>query len=345
MTINGLSMTAESVLACSIPEQLFNYDSFKEEQVKLQAKWHPDHNSALNAGEVFAHVRKLVEEGREKIRNEQWNGRTTFRFTSSSGKEYRIRYSKLRMFELGKMLIGKELVAYIIDEQYEDLYKNGVNTIRSFKYKNKNLEKEFTKLMPSIRFAEKTDKGFIVIISKPEGYVLLQDLIDFLPNNKLPPKHVAWIVSSLYNLLIFLKVHNTCHNGISPATVFVDTTRHSVMILGGWWYSTKTNAKLLALPSKILSILPKGVLEEKISQPVYDRQAMKATAIASLGDPSMNGSRLLFDKDVPKPMLSWLRGPSSSSIIDEYERWYDTLTQSFGERKFTKFEVDISSLY
>ena len=342
-----LSLSAEEILKIDTnsPEKLFSRDEFKDEFNKLRLKWHPDRNSNPLANDVFQQVTTLAESAKGRIATDTWAGHASVKFTVKSGKTYRFSYLKFRSFELGRMYIGNKYVAYIIDDENKDLFDNGVKAIKGIKYPQPKFKEEFKKLMPEIVQAEESDIGYVLVLKKPKGAVLLEDLIDFLPNKILPPKHTAWVVSSMYNIAMFLNHIGITHNSILASTVFVNPNEHTCYLLGGWWYSVKADTKLMAMPSELTKILPKELFDDKIANTCYDRQSIKAMAVKCLGDPLLIGSKLLFDKDLPKPMVNWVRSTSNGSALEEYKGWSETLKSSYGKRKFTKFTVDISQLY
>ncbi len=189
-------------------------------------------------------------------------------------------------------------------------------------------------MLPKIIQEAETDIGYVLVIEKPKDSVLLQDLIDFLPDNILLPKHTAWVISSMYNIAMFLDHIGITHNSILPSTVFVNPKEHTCYLLGGWWYSVKAETKLKAMPSELTKILPKELFDDKIATTCYDRQSIKALAVNCLGESSLTGSKLLFNKDLPKPMVSWIRTPSKSSALEEYKGWVKTLENSYGKRNY-----------
>jgi hypothetical protein len=87
------------------------------------------------------------------------------------------------------------------------------------------------------------------------------------------------------------------------------------------------------------------VFKEKKAKTSYDRLAIKGVGIGCLGDSTLIGSRLLMDKDIPKPFLTWLRSPSLANAIKEYEGWDKALESSFGKKKFIKLDVNINDVY
>jgi hypothetical protein len=341
-----MDLSAEQLLAIDIsaPEKIFTLDKFEFEFRKLRRKWHPDVNASEQANEVFVHIMNLAETAKGRIATDSWNGRASLKFTTASGKTFRFQYRKFRAFELGRMYIGTHKVVYVIDGENEDLYRNGIRMIESIRYPNDKFKKEFSRFLPNIVLKEKTDVGYVVVMDKPEGAVLLQDLIDYM-SDPIDPKHVAWVTSSLYNTVTFLDHVGICHNSILPTTVFIDPKNHALFLLGGWWYATKKGDKLKAIPSELTKVLPSKVFDDKIASSTYDRQAVKCVAISCLGDSTLVGSRLLTNKEIPNAMLTWLRTPSGDDSVEEYEGWYKVLEKSFGKRKFVELNVDINEIY
>ncbi len=342
-----LKLTAEEILQTDFkkPEKIFSLNNFTKEFFRLRKKWHPDYNHSPKANEVFKHLTLLAETAKSRIVSNTWNGKAALQYTQiSDDKTFRFNYRSMREFELGKMYIGKAHVIYVIDPKNKDLFDNGVKTIRGIKYAEKKMENQFRPLLPKIIQASETDIGYVLVLNKPKKSVLLQDLIDFLPDNTLPPKHTAWVISSMYNIGMFLNHLGITHNSILASTIFVDPSEHTCYLLGGWWYSVKENSKLKALPSELIKALPKKLFADKLAKTCYDRQAIKAVGINCLGDSSLGGSKLLFNKDIPNQIVNWLRTPSPESALAEYDGWINVLEDSYGKRKFIEFTTDISQI-
>jgi len=323
---DNLKLSAEEILQTDFqnPEKIFSLDNFTKEFFRLRKKWHPDYSDDPKANEVFQHLMLMAETAKGRIVSNTWNGKASLQYTTTADKTFRFKYTSLREFELGKMYIGKHHVIYVIESKNKDLYDNGVKAIKGIKYKEKKFENQFKSLLPKIIQATETDIGYVLVLDKPKKAVLLQDLIDFLPDNTLPPKHTAWVLSSMYNIAMFLNHLGITHNSILASTIFVDPSEHTCYLLGGWWYSVKENTKLKALPSELIKALPKKLFADKKAKTCYDSQAIKAVAINCLGDSTLGGSKL--------------------SALKEYEGWINTLENSYGERKFTKFTTDISQI-
>lgn len=343
----ALNFSAEEILQIDInsPEKLFSRDAFDVEFKRLRKKWHTDYNSNPKAKDVFIHLMALAETAQGRIATNTWNGQASLKYTVTSGKTFRFSYRKFRTFELGRMYIGQKYVIYVIDGENKDLYDNGIKAIKGIKYPNDKFKTEFKKLLPDVVQSEETDIGYVLVIKKPKDAVLLQDLLDFLPDNILPSKHTAWVVSSMYNIAMFFNHIGITHNSILASTIFVNPKEHTCYLLGGWWYSVKENTKLKAMPSELTKILPAELFADKTSNTSYDRQSIKALAVRCLGDSTLMGSKLLFNKEIPKAMVTWIRTPSKTSAFEEYSGWIKSLENSYGKRKFTEFKYDISQLY
>lgn len=343
--MNPIELTAEYILSVPLdsPEKVFSRDNFELELRKLRSKWHPDKSHLSNANGVFAHIQLLANKAREQIRENTWKGPSELIFKSDS-QTFSFSYKKVHEFELGYFYISDHYVVYRIRDEFKDRYDNAIKRISSIKFKDGKLKEEFQKLMPKIVYKGYMDDYLILALEKPSGFVLLSDLIDFLPERKIPPKHVAWIVSSLYNICLFFHHEKIMHGAILPQTVFVHVDLHAVMVLGGWWYAHSANEKLIALPSDAVKFFPSKQLTERRANIQFDKILTNKLALIALGDKSGSGSALL-SSGIPEPMLTWLRTPPGSVEYDDYINWYSALERSFGKRKYTKFEHDISSIY
>jgi len=343
-----MKLTADQILAINIasPERLFSLAGFTMEIKRLRGKWHPDLSSDPKANDVFVHLMKLASVARTRIATNSWALKAQVTFTdNSTQKSYNFKYKKMHTFELGKMYIGDTHVLYLLEDSYNDLYENGLTYIRSIRYPDSKMKKEFERFLPNVTFSAKTNIGNVVLISKPKDAILLQDLIDAIPGNKIDPIHVAWIVGSMYNIATFLDFIKISHNSILPSTVFIDTKKHGVFLLGGWWYATKSGNDIKALPSQIVKMLPAKILTTKKAKSIYDRQAVKGLGVFCLGDPTFVGSKLLADKTIPLQLVRVLRTPSGDDAIKEFSGWYQMLKSVFGKREFTKFNFDTSNIY
>lgn len=125
----------------------------------------------------------------------------------------------------------------------------------------------------------------------------------------------------------------------------VDIEAGSRLVKNITQYATKAGNKLRAVPRELLKVLPNEIFDNKISKTKYDRLAVKGVAIGCLGDPTLVGSKLLTNKDLPKPFLNWIRMSSSMTAIEEYNGWDEAMIKSYGKRKFIEFKFNINDIY
>lgn len=342
-----MTLTAEQILAIpkDTPEKLFSQSNFRAEYKRFMKIWHPDRNDNPKADQVCARLGQLFAAAEDKNFDNNWvlDGELAF---VAADKKYKLKYLKMHTTDVGKMYIGHKNIAYVFDKLNNDLFISSHRLIDSIKFPNTKFKDEFDRFLPSGSYRKfNADIGPVLLIDKTPDVVSLRDLIDFMPDKKLHPKHVAWIISSTINILAFLEHAKICHNAITTESVFVSPKYHSIVLLGGWWFSTRTHDKLVAIPNKLRNVIPKEVLVDKQSNTLYDLYGLKAMAIECLGDPSLIGSKLLMNKDIPKPLIHWLRTPPANSAKKEYAVWSNVLKESFGERKFFKFATDITNIY
>ena len=321
-TINA---TAEQILSIptNAPELLFPKDVEEAKKIhrKLASIWHPD-KKQQQGSDVLAHINVLFET--HQIRS----GTSTpiqheVRLESVSDKSYSLTFLKHHRFEIGDMYIGVSYVTYVIDSGFSDLAKLALDTFH-FKYPNKEMEKEHQRWLPSVKTSfEMKDGRTAIVLHKPPGYFLLKDLHNFL-NGDIDPKHVAWILSCVYNINCYLKIANITHNDISPFTLFVNPTDHSVILMGGWWYSGKVGSKPIAVPSRTRNVSND-----------FTTKSVDSALIRLVGK-ELLGARLMKE---PPELQRWLRGLGGEDSFEEYKKWYDLLNKVYGPRKFIKLDI------
>ncbi len=333
-------LSAEEILRIPItdPGKLFPHDPAVMEATyhKLAQRWHPDKPGGSN--EVFAHI--AILHGAAKAG--KWDaGKVLSIVESKTNKKYELKYLVSHPFELGEVYIGKTFVGWHIKKEYENLVLYGLKSIGSIRFPDNRMKEQHQRYLPFIERTIETADGYLVLMRKTEDVILLSDLIKHL--GRMPPKHMAWVVSSLLNILSFYEVIGLTHNGLDVNTVFVSPANHAAFPLGGWWYAAKSGGKIKHLPPAIHKIAPSDVLMKKIADARIDLASVRLLARTAIGDPT--GAHLQSTDDIPKSLANWLRLPPPTSAIKDYENWGKVLTESWGPRKFLKLDVDINSIY
>lgn len=338
-------MNADNILAIALdePERLLRRPDFlRDDYLILLKTWHPDINHHPLADKVTAHIQALYSKAQEKIALKIWNPPGILLLTGKDKKTRKIKYRAKYKFELGVVYVGDNILTFVVPKTHEDFILSGLRGIGTIRYPNEEFRQNLELYFPKIEQYFETDISIVVCMRKRRDEILLSDLIGWA-GGRLDPKHVAWIISSLFNLASFLQITELTVNGIEPSTVFVSTPTHSLSILGGWWYSASFGKPLKSLPPNIYKLASRKILIAKKATPFLDLESIRACGRAALGD--ITGSSFRMRDDIPKPMASYLMLPSSNDAVREYENWVKVLEESFGPRKFVKLEALPEHIY
>lgn len=343
-------MNGASILAIPLtePERLFvSPAELRAEYLALLKRWHPDHClepvTAEEATQVTAHITALYTAAVDLAKRGIWVGRRggEMFLTEKTGRTHLVKYRVRRPFEIGEMLVGRQVITYLIPREHEALVLAGLRCIGSIKYPAPAFEGMKSQVPEVIRNFETADM-YVIAIRKDINDVTVADLLEHA-GGKIDPRHTAWIVSGLLNLLSFLSMSRLTVNGLTPATVWVNTLRHRVSFLGGWWYGAERGKAISHLPPFAYSFAPRDLIKTKIASPILDIECARAIGRFALGDVS-GGSFRLRD-DIPAAITQFLRSPSKPDAIAEYESWYSSLHDAYGPRQFHKWEVKGDEVY
>lgn len=340
-------MSSEDILKIKDPGLLFpqNLGEARIKYAQLIKDWHPDVNQSPKANEVFIHIKGLYDQAIQMIKNGSWIAPGEIQFKDKhSITTYRMKYHKHHLFELGDMYVNDTSVMYVLDEQYKLLVSYAKDTIKNFKFSSNKMRLDNEKyLPPTPKIFETKDNKIGFVVKKSEDLLFLRDVKEKLQGMENRDRHVAWILSTLYNLSCYLGYTGLCHNAISVDNYFISPQFHSGMLLGGWWYSVKNKTKMRAVPPGTYNLLPPDIKASKIADHRIDQELIKEIGRELLGDKT--GVRLLSMKTAPIPMISWLRCSSNGSAVENYRIWNKVLEESFGKKKFVKMELDSKMLY
>lgn len=339
--------TKLEILKITNPVFLFsdNAKTASEEYKSFAKYWHPDLNKDPDAHKVFVHIKLLYEQALEMFERNTWDVPGLLKIKDKNKTTYyKIKYHVTYKFELGDMYIGDGVILYLIDNKYSKYFLNMLSKINSIKYRDSALKTEFEKLMPVIhKTFETQDNRNGIIIRKTKDLLLLKDVLRYY-DNKIEPRHVAWILNRLYNLVCFyVIISHFSHNNISLDTCFISPEHHSVSVLGGWFYTTYYNNNLIGVTKDIFNIIPPDIKAKKQASSVIDLESIKLLGRTLLGDASgMNLSKLHKNID---PLIMWLRVPSKRNPQQDYEIYNKVLLETFGPKKFVKLDLDVKKLY
>lgn len=339
-----LSFTGSDILGTpeDRPELIFTGDPTiaQQEYRKLVSNWHPDSNPNVDP-RVISHVNVLYDRARLQFSLGIWVLPNEITFTDVTGKTFNVKYKTHKDFELGDMYIGQTVVAYSFFKDNSDLYENALKMTR-FKFHDNKMRENVERYLPKIVSSHETSDRYFLIVKKTPDLLVARDVLTHL--NKVNPKDVAWILSSLYDLTCYLKYLGVVHAGISLDNLYISPKDHSVSLLGGWWYATKVGHRLLALTSTALNYCPSKILSDHIADHSLDLELLRACGREMLGD--INGSKLLHDPAIPNPLYNWLIASTTGDALEEYATWQKkVLINSFGDRRYHEMKVSSTDLY
>jgi hypothetical protein len=328
----------------SQPELLFAGGEAEVHQAyrRLASHWHPDRNRSSAATLVFQHIQGLYAAAKEQIASGEWRPSCGERLlTAHDGRQYRIRHLARRRFELGELLIGQTIAAFLVNPDAADLHAAGLGAMRGLRFASEEMRKEVSPSLPAIEASLEGPEHCALVLRKPDDMVLLRDLATYL-GGTVPAEHVAWMVSSLCNLACYLEWAQITHNAIGPDTVFVSPRRHAVGLFGGWWYAAHVGAPLRALPQRTVDTVPGDIVRRKTADLRCDLELIRATGRELLGDAS--GGGLMRDPSIAPGVASWLRHPSSGNALTDYRLWREALLTA-GPRRFARLDLTPDEIY
>jgi hypothetical protein len=342
--LETLSASQILAIAPTEPERLFSGDpaSLRHEFAVLAKCWHPDCNGASEAAKVMERVVILHNAARRKHAIGEWSAPGVIRIDTTTGNSFVLKVKRRHEFELGEMAVAINRVGFLVEKEHTTLFETGLRRIKEIRYLDDRIRGDLAKFMPDVRGVYETAKHRVAIIAKTEDVILLKDLVAHV-GGQLPPKHTAWVVSSLLNLACFFEATGLTHNAISPETIFVTAKHHAVYVLGGWWYAAPTGSRIELLPEMTYVLMPRSMATSKRADIRLDLESIRAVGRTILGDST--GLGLVGREDLPKPMTNFLRLPSSGSAIEDYRAWGKALKDSFGPPRFVELPISSRDVY
>jgi hypothetical protein len=309
---------------------------------KLVQIWHPDHNTAPNAADVFHHVIDLKEAALRQLGAAPSKTGIERTYVTTTGSESRLTYLSRRAGDLGDILIASTSMVYELPADYRDVADAEEQAVGSLRYADDKMREEISRYMPKLKRRLQLEDKDVLFFERPEDTLLLADLANHL-DGKVPAVHVAWIVSSLMNLACYLSWAGVVHGAISPETLLVCPAKHTVIMVGGWGYSTPVGERPKVLPRRTMSVIPRLAVKGEVATTKVDIDLIKATAQEILGAPGGTGLKMMTG--IPDPMIDWLLAPSTDNTVEEYKSWMETLHRAFGKRRFVELNVAPSEVY
>lgn len=340
-------MNAAEILSIGEGEALSLFpgpkSSIKKRFHELAQSWHPDVNSDPIAVKVFAHISRLHDIVSGKTHPTKAPvASVTKTWKLVGGGEIVVRPRALHRGPLGDVVVTSGAVSYETVTGFEDISEAEANSVGSFRFASDDMKKGMEHFLPRLKRRIDGVGIKVNVFHRPNDTVLLSDLVRHM-GGRIPPRHVAWIVSSLENMACYLNWLGVSHGAISSENILVSPAMHSIILVGGWGYSTLYGNRPKALPQRTLSLLPRLEVAGETVDPKVDLALIRATAQELLG--TSGGGGLALMKDVPDALRMWLSLPPRENAVEDYRSWEQCLAESFGPRKFLKMEVNPADVY
>lgn len=330
-------MTPVEILSASSPERVFPRDPHKARELykQLMQVWHPDKRGGRE--DVAAKLNELYVQHNQQVDSGRWDAEGVLSVKGEHGW-VDVHYHKRGRFELGEYFVGPGHVTYEISRSYDDLSAAATLAVNSLTYADDKMRTEIQRYLPSEVQVTKTKATVLWRTRRSADQLMLRDVLDHV--KKLDPVHVAWIISSCCNLGCYLKWANVVHNAPLLEALFISPQKHSVSLLGGWWYSVKTSQEVKALPT--VATTGGIAVSKKPSHQVF-LNLVKRSARELLGD--ADGSSLLSDLAIPNALLKYLQVPARADPLEEYHAWKSVLDDAYGARKFHVLNLTPQDIY
>ena len=332
-------MEAAEILSVTKCGDLFPYgeDNVKAKYKELVKEWHPDINNNPDALNVFTKITELYDRALELLEKREWEKTNYLLISKNTGKKITLNYDTYFDFELGTCYVTKTKIVYILGNDKEKYYNNAIRRINSLRYKDNKMKDDLSRFFPKIYQTFKTANGeYVIVFDKSEDVYPLKNVFEYF-GERIDDRHVAWIISRLCNLTCYLKFNGLVHNGININNCFVSPKDHSILLIGGWWYTTEEAESMIGTTKDIFSIMSVSSKGSKKSSSLTDLESVKLLGRQLLGE--TNCRKLSLDSSIPKPFINFLIGGSGNNPYEEFIKWDKALEDSYGKRKFINMEI------
>ncbi|HEY9677838.1 MAG TPA: J domain-containing protein [Drouetiella sp.] len=348
------NITAENLLRIESPELLFSFSQTeaKREYRMLAQRWHPDKHHSPQSEQVFAHIAILYKWALEKFKSGDWcepaekiecQKKGWQRFRLNDGSLITCKYRSHKSFELGEIWVCDNAIVFELPQNNSSFFENGRKRMHLLTFRDEPMLLEMAKYLPTIEGVHKTAASQILVICKTPDQLNLGDALGYFRSAIEPLASIGWILNGLLNIACYLEWAGLNHNSISVENVYISPLRHSVTLLGGWWYATKSGEPLSYLPETTFKNLPPDIVRTKISDRRIDLECIKHIGRKIVGTPDDTPQKFLAH--VPEPIADWLTLPATESARAEYRNFKEVLFDSFGPPKFIDLNLNANLLY
>ena len=301
---------------------------------KLVQRWHPDRNREPRAAEVFMRIQSLQPTLLPKSRPVP-----SVDLPDHRGRVFRYQPLASEPFVLGRYHRAGSSLAYQVGPRHDGLFNRARDLLSGLPFATPAMRASLSPLLPSVVGAPWGEQGGLLVIRHPKDAIRLRDL--HAHAGHLDPRHVAWILSGLFNLACYLEHAKIVHHDISLDTVWVRPDVHEVLLLGGWFFAYPVGEAITALPAHAAALASPRYLSARKASHGLPIELIRAVGRELLGDRS--GQRL--PTTLPAPLRAFLTDPAGANAVDDYKAWKRALEASFGPPTFVPMPFSASEIY
>lgn len=151
----------------------------------------------------------------------------------------------------------------------------------------------------------------------------------------LPHQHANWILSRIFELLVWLHQVGYCHLGINPESIFIVPETHGIVCVS-FYHLTAINTKPESLCGRYLNWYPAIIFNQKKAIEYVDLSLAQRTALYALGDKSGNG--VVLKKTENTQLIDFLISPHYNSF-NTYTEYRTLLRNLFGKPTFHPLNI------
>jgi hypothetical protein len=338
-------VSLDMILQAKYVGDIFSNDKtkIKSEYKELSKRWHPDLNgNSEQSNKAMSTINIFYAKALELLEKHEWEKSNYTLLKTIDKKTFEINYKSVFDFELGKFYVCDKAIVFLVGKKFSSLYENYKRTIKNLKYPSDKMKEEIERFIPKIILEFETIDYYVMKIEKEDSTFSLIDVHRFY-NNQIPDKHVAWILSRLYNLVCFLDYNKISHNALTIESLFVNPEHHGIFLYGGWWFSCPLGTQLRSVPKKVYNTMPYQSKSTAVADRRIDLETIRMVARQLLGDEY--GAKILGNREIPQVIKDWVLGKSGKTALGEYQLWDETLNEAYGKRVFIKMDINRTNLY
>jgi hypothetical protein len=313
---------------------------------RLAGRWHPDHCADPDAGAVFSRIqwqrRRLGGASRVLASDRRaTEAHPVFESTMAvDGRHWTMRYLATYADELGAVYIGQRTLLEVFPLDLADLAERSAAQSARWMFVSSDMESQIRPCLPAPATLHRTADSVLVVRSRDPELVRLADVMAHV--GTVPPEHVAWIGSGLWNVACYLEYAQRAHPVIDASTVWIDVGRHRVSLLGGWAYAGAIGERWAALPANAFADVTPVWRTDPVQRSALGHIKIRRLLRELLGDVTGMGP---VRPSAPAPLVAFARGPAAGTAVDQYRSWKKAVEATFGPSRFSAWDLPTNVIY